>query len=212
MHEIITIDPFTGSKKGTVLRGMKWNEVAENLSQLKDEVFKVDQRAVRDRYNLLSQKYKKKMKEEERASGISPDPTEVESALETIIEMEESAEEDTQQQSANKKLKDDEEKANAENIRMKAMTKLSQKRNGSEDKSEGKKKRRSGPQESLDYLKEKRDMNERIKKDEMDLRREELELRKKELDIKAKEHESLMDLLQQQQQQMLSIFSKLTQK
>ena len=30
-REILVADPFTGTKKGTVTRGTKWKEVAENL-------------------------------------------------------------------------------------------------------------------------------------------------------------------------------------
>jgi len=31
-REILVVDPFTGTKKGTVERGSKWVEVAENLT------------------------------------------------------------------------------------------------------------------------------------------------------------------------------------
>ena len=30
-REILVVDPFTGTKKGTVARGTRWEEVAENL-------------------------------------------------------------------------------------------------------------------------------------------------------------------------------------
>jgi hypothetical protein len=114
--EISLIYPFTGTKKGTVQRGKKWDEVAINLSKLEDPIFKVDKRAVRDRYNLLSQRYRKKMKEEEKASGVSPEITEVEMALDSIIEAEDAAEEENQNQTAIKRDKADEEKNNAEQI------------------------------------------------------------------------------------------------
>ena len=58
-REILVVDPFTGTKKGTVARGTKWKEVAENLKKIQQGYFKVDKRAVRDRYNLLSKEQKK---------------------------------------------------------------------------------------------------------------------------------------------------------
>ena len=61
-REILVIDPFTGIRKSTVARGTKWEEVAENLNKIKQIYFKVDKRAVRDRYNLLSKELRKKLK------------------------------------------------------------------------------------------------------------------------------------------------------
>ena len=57
-REILVADPFTGTKKGTVTRGTKWKEVAENLKKIQQGYFKVDKQAVRDRYNLLSKEQK----------------------------------------------------------------------------------------------------------------------------------------------------------
>ena len=61
-REILVVDPFTGTKKGTVARGTKWEEVAENLNKIEQVYFKVDKRAVRDRYNLLSRELRNKLK------------------------------------------------------------------------------------------------------------------------------------------------------
>ena len=33
-REILVVDPFTGTKKGIVARGTKWEEVAENLNKI----------------------------------------------------------------------------------------------------------------------------------------------------------------------------------
>ena len=52
-REILVVDPFTRTNKGTVARGTKWEEVAENLNKIQQVYFKVDKRAFRDRYNLL---------------------------------------------------------------------------------------------------------------------------------------------------------------
>ena len=34
-REILVVDPFTGTRKSTVARGTKWEEVAENLNKIK---------------------------------------------------------------------------------------------------------------------------------------------------------------------------------
>ena len=48
------------------------------LKQRKDVYFKVDKRAVRDRHNSISKDLRKKLKDEEKASGI-------ESSLSSVI-------------------------------------------------------------------------------------------------------------------------------
>ena len=61
------------------------------LLQIGELSFKVglDQKAVRNRYNWLALKYRQKIKEEERASGISiPELTELEKGLEVLVEWE----------------------------------------------------------------------------------------------------------------------------
>jgi hypothetical protein len=65
--EIFLVVPFTGTRKGTLQRGIKWKLIAGNLNDLNYPVFKVDQRAVRDRHNLLTQRFRQKMREEEKA-------------------------------------------------------------------------------------------------------------------------------------------------
>lgn len=218
--EIALVDPFTGTKKGTVQRGKKWDEITENLCQLQYPLFKVEKRGVRDRYNLLSQRYRKKMKEEEKESGVSPELTEIEMGLQSIIEVEDAAEKETQSQSATKRDKFDQEKRSAEQIRKKAMEKLgeTQKRKATTDDDEEwkKKKRRSTSNDSIHYLKEK---NEQLAK----YKEEELEMKKKELELETKKHDTMMQvfLKQQEQQQkqfqdfqamMMTMLTKLTQK
>ena len=61
-REIFAVDVFSGTKRTTVARGAKWEKVAENLNKQQDVFFKVDKRAVRDRYNNLSRELTKKIK------------------------------------------------------------------------------------------------------------------------------------------------------
>ena len=93
-REIFVIDPFTGTTKSTVARRTKWEEVAQNLNKIQEVYLKVDKRTVRDRYNFLSKELRIKFKKEEHETGIETDITEVEVALEELIEKEDPAETD----------------------------------------------------------------------------------------------------------------------
>ena len=107
--------PFAGTKRGAVQRGRKWNEISERLLQVEAPRFKVDQRGVRERYGLLAKAYRKKIREEERASGIStPELTEVEQALEDLIVREPTGDSSTKE----------EDKKDAEEVRKRAMERL----------------------------------------------------------------------------------------
>ena len=47
--------------------------------------FRVTQRSIRDRYLLLERRYKKKVAEEEKACGISLEPTELDRLMEDFV-------------------------------------------------------------------------------------------------------------------------------
>ena len=141
-REILVVDPFTGTKKGTVARGTKWEEVAENLNKIEQVYFKVDKRAVRDRYNLLSRELRNKLKREEKESGIETDMTEVEMALEELIEKEDAAETEQRVVENQKKVKDSQDRENAESVRKKAMERLDKRRKGRQTRVKAKEKRR----------------------------------------------------------------------
>ena len=86
-QEILVLEPFK-YKKGSISRGQMWEKITYNVNGLKLPQFKVSKRAFRERYTLLSDKFKAKMKDEEKASGIECDLSEVEKALEEMAEKE----------------------------------------------------------------------------------------------------------------------------
>ena len=198
--------------------------MADNLSHIDHPSFRVDARAVRERYKLLSEKLRKKVREEQKASGISTDMTEVENALENIIEKEDAA---YAEDAVGKKEK--ENKVTAEETRKAAMERLgqTQKRKESEDAEGKRKKSRSNGSDTLIYLREKNDAMKEMKMHEINemknLKGEEMDLKKRELDLQAKRHDDMMRVLVQQQQQqakatqdfqtmVLAILSKMGQK
>ncbi|CAH3169870.1 unnamed protein product [Porites lobata] len=118
-REVVNVNPYT-TKKG------------------------VDKRSVRDHVGILVYKHKNKLLAEEKATGITPDePTELENLLDMIIALGESGEAELQetQGTASKKRQYDRDKA--EDVRLKAMEKLSEtkKRGSSADENDDKPKR-----------------------------------------------------------------------
>ena len=69
-------------KFGSRERGHAWDEVADQLSKISEPKLFVNQSPVRARYSKLDKGFKRKIAMEERASGISPQMTEVDEATE----------------------------------------------------------------------------------------------------------------------------------
>lgn len=189
-QEILVLEPFK-YKKGSISRGQIWEKIANNLNGLELPRFKVSKRAVRERYTLLSEKFKAKMKDEEKASGIECDLSDVEKALEEIAEKEVAAEDTVENDK--KKL----DNAKAVEMRNRALESLgkTQKRQRNEDEENAKpkqKSRRSGG-DTIAYLREKK---------------QRVEVEGKREDQSRKQHQDMMKILleqtKQQQEQMQS--------
>lgn len=194
-REILVVNPFSGTKQRTVQRGAKWELIAGNLNKIQDIYFKVSQRSVRDRYNLLAKQLRAKLHKEESASGIVSDMSEVEKAVEQVIEMEDASDLEQQEISDEKMEKENKDRADAETMRMKAMETLGQTKNRMCKEGEASKpvKRRSNGSDAVNYLREKSQaMNE--------WRKEELELKRMKLEADSKKHEEFMQMMLHQQQ------------
>ena len=68
-------------------RGHVWEMISDSLNDIVCPKFSVTQKSVRDHYTLLQKQQTRRLREEEKASGISPEPSEVEIAIEEIIEL-----------------------------------------------------------------------------------------------------------------------------
>ena len=84
----ILVSKLFSTKKSSPERGQVWNDIADTLCQLQQPIFRVNQKSVRDHYNKLVKGYKRKMRDELNASGISPEQTEIDQLLEEIVEKE----------------------------------------------------------------------------------------------------------------------------
>ena len=130
--------------------------------------FSVDKGSVRDHMGILVNKHKRKVRAEEKASGIAPDePSELENLLDTIIALEESSEAESQELRAERNEKCENDRAKAEDARLKAMEKLSEtrKRSSESEEEKPKRQRRSGS-DAMEFLTDKAKMNYELKQQE----------------------------------------------
>ncbi|CAH3044412.1 unnamed protein product [Pocillopora meandrina] len=196
--EALTSKPYNFKPKSSE-REKVWESIAAYLNSLMSRELRVTARAraVRDRYQLLSKKFKNKMAEEERASGISPEMTETDKLLEQIVEQFEESERDAGEQSEKNDQNKENERKKAEEMRNRSMEKLgeTQKRKATaEDGQQTTPRKRSSGSETLVYLREKAER-------EFELRQEELEVKKKEQSAQLQMFQYMQQQLQQQQQQ-----------
>ena len=95
------------------------------LSNVQTPRFKVDQRGVRERCSLIAKTYRKKIREEEQARGIStPELSELDQALEDLIVREDEADRGIQEAKAQKRKVKDDNKKDAVESRKRAMERL----------------------------------------------------------------------------------------
>ena len=225
-REILVVEPYR-FKAGTRERGQAWDKVASALNSVEGLRFVVDQRGVRERYAKLERNFKRKMAAEERASGISPEKTELDEAIENIMERREGAEEEIAQRAESTAVVMEKERETAESVRKKSMERLAETRER-ENQRNAKKKRNSG-EETLDFMKDKWRMELELRREELEVRKkehhakerkadQEMELRKRELELKEREQqarerkdEKLLEILTQQQHQQQVILLQIQQ-
>ena len=125
-HDILLLREMIASelfqfKKSSPNRGKIWESVQERLNKLDNPKFVIkEKRGVRDRWNLLQAKFKRMQREELQASGIDCELSEKDALIEELCEKEDSF-------SAKDKKKSDDKEA-AEEIRKKAMERMSSKK------------------------------------------------------------------------------------
>ena len=102
-------------------RGRIWEKIARNLNNIDEPKFRVTARSCRDRNSLLTTKQAQKLRDEERASGIEVEQTELDTLLEEIIEKEKLGKEQLEKDLDKKKYEAEKEKVTAEDVRKHAM-------------------------------------------------------------------------------------------
>ena len=106
VREVLAVNPFT-EPKGSRERAKLWEKVAISLNAITAPRFSVTVRSVRDRVNLvLVKKYKKRIAEEEKASGIEVEPeSKFYRGMELICQRAEASDRDHQDLAQEKKEK-----------------------------------------------------------------------------------------------------------
>ena len=137
LREMIASDLFT-HMKGSPDRGKVCEGIVDRLNSVQYPNFNLkDKRVVRDRWSFLQTKFKRRIREEEKASGhsgIIPDEfTEKDLLIEELCEKEESSISNSRKQSSDKEA--------AEDVRKKAMERMREttKRKSAREKEEGRK-------------------------------------------------------------------------
>ena len=186
-QEILVLESFK-AKKGSIARGQIWVNIANNLNSLQHPQFRVTKRSVRERYTLLSDKFRAKMRDEEKASGIDTDLSDVEKALEGIVEKEAVVEETAQ----NDKKKVD--SAKAAEMRYRALENLGgtqkrQRKGEVENETVARTKRRRSVNDTVAYLREKNDLMQKWKREEMQLQKQRLGAESKKEEQFKKQHQ-----------------------
>ena len=76
--EILLFEPYSQKRRNPECRNV-WKQIAESLNGQREDkiVFKVSQRSVRDRFNVLKISFPKRKAEEEHGSCISHEISEV---------------------------------------------------------------------------------------------------------------------------------------
>ena len=156
-RELLAINPFMAKGK-TIQRTKIWEMVVQHLEEIHEPPFKVTVRAVRDRYSLLSKKFRKQMASEQKASGISPEMSELDILLEEHPGVEDQSEEKRLSESEGKNKKTEQDRAKAVDMRKKAMENLSETtRRKSQEENQPKKKARRSTSDTIEYLKQRND-------------------------------------------------------
>ncbi|XP_057300758.1 uncharacterized protein LOC130635443 [Hydractinia symbiolongicarpus] len=81
-REMLVVEPYKFKEK-TRERGQAWTKISDNINLIPG--FSTNMRAVREPFKLLETRYKKKNNAELKATGISPEISELDTLLEEII-------------------------------------------------------------------------------------------------------------------------------
>ena len=195
-------------RKGSPQRGNVWEQISVSMNDLEHPKFDVMQKSVRDHYNLLEKQQKKRLREEEKASGISLDHSEFEDSMEDIIELFKMKDEEDQLNDAEKKDKLVADSMAALEMKQTALETLSESKKRKAKDQEGKRKRKmSNGSDTIAYLQQKVDSE--LRREEMKLKQEEVNERKAQQNSFIAQQEALTSVLkdtisaQQKQQEQL---------
>ena len=212
LKEIFLFEPYS-QKRGSPERGRVWEQIAETLNGQRDDkiLFKVSQRSVQDRFNVLKNNFAKRQREEERASGISLEIYEVDECLEGIIERFKERDENQRKEIEEKKVRTTEDALKAAEMRKRSLETFTESPNRTSEEITPKRARNNG-NDTISYLTAKYESESYLRKEELALRQEEIETTKTIIQQQGQLLSVLVQNQQNQQAAMLSILQKLAEK
>eukprot|EP00795_Rhopilema_esculentum_P005672 gene5672-10912_t len=177
------------TRAGSAERGDKWKKIADTLNLIECPVFGTNQRSTRERFQFLFEKRKSKNREEERASGISPDITDIDKLLDELIELFETAnleQVNSAKEKANKVALDAEKGLEMRRLSMESMGESAKRKSSDDGKGKEKRARRTAS-DTFEFLNEKIKIDIEWKKKEFELNERTLEEKEKKREYAEKE-------------------------
>ncbi|XP_046862100.1 uncharacterized protein LOC124455508 [Xenia sp. Carnegie-2017] len=187
VREMYLFQPWN-FKKGSQQRGNAWKMISDSLNDMDHPKFNVTQKSVRDHYTLLQKQQKKRLREEEKASGISPEPS-AKQKQNSVAEVEKAVE--MRQQS------------------METLAETYKRKFQSNNGEKPKRRMSSNGSEIIAYLQQKSRVDAELKREELMLKKAEADERKQQQNNIISQHEALTKALtdsiaaQQRQQEQL---------
>ena len=221
LRELLLYEPYK-HRKGSIERGKVWELIGDALNQMAEPNFRVTARSVRDHLKNLIDNYKRKVREEEKASGISPEESEIDVALADIIERFEVADTEHLNENNVKKAKIAMDAEKAGEMRKRSLETFSETKERGGDCMETPKRSRNNGSDTILYLREKssQEMDHRKaaleqKQEETKVRREEQKQQQLMLNRISEQQNANLQMMQQQmqmQQQQQTALMKLMEK
>jgi len=151
------------------------------------------------------------VREEERASGIGCEETQLDAALEEITEKENAADLERNVKAGTLTTKNESEKASAEEVRRQAMERLGKTHKRDADSEEEKSSKcRKRSSDDVEYLKEKFEEEKELRKEEIELKRNEQQMMLNQQSQAHKQQLEMMTLIQKQNEALMALFQKAT--
>ena len=173
-REILLVEPYN-HKPSTRERGHSWDTIAADLNNITEVTCNVTKRSVRDRFNLLIERFTKQERENARATGVDIEEEEIDQLLRELVEKSEQANMYHEQGMKERKASVENDKAAAVDQRNKAMESLGETKKRKElldDESPQRKNRKTGT-DTLAYLREKGEIDQELRREEIRSRNEE---------------------------------------
>ena len=159
---------------GSQERGQAWENIAENLNKLALPKFKVTQRSIRDLFAVLLKNHKVKFREEEKASGISPEHSELDDGMMNIIQRFEEADRERDRVSEQKKKEKEVENEKAEDFRKAPLETTfgeSRKKKDAKGSESTSKRQRATGSDTIQFLRERSKQDFEFREEEFEIKR-----------------------------------------